>query len=68
MGYCIKLLGVARRRVDGIELSVQPALVPQTSLLAHVDDRARRSGNCTNATTPACALRACTHGPISSAS
>jgi homoserine dehydrogenase len=26
-----------RRRVDGIELRVQPALVPQTSLLAHVD-------------------------------
>jgi homoserine dehydrogenase len=37
LGYRIKLLGVARRRVDGIELRVQPALVPQSSLLAHVD-------------------------------
>jgi homoserine dehydrogenase len=37
LGYRIKLLGVARRRVDGIELRVQPALVPLSSLLAHVD-------------------------------
>ena len=41
LGYRIKLLGVARRRkdgaVDGVELRVQPALVPATHLLAHVD-------------------------------
>ena len=37
LGCRIKLLGVARRRVDGIELRVQPALVPQSSLLAGVD-------------------------------
>ncbi len=37
MGHRIKLLGVARRRANGIELRVQPALVPQSSLLANVD-------------------------------
>ena len=41
LGYRIKLLGVARRRkdgaVDGVELRVQPALVPATHLLAHVN-------------------------------
>ena len=37
LGYRIKLLGVARRRVDGIELRVQPALVPLSSLLAGVE-------------------------------
>ena len=38
LGYRIKLLGVARRRGDeGIELRVQPALVPATHLLAHVN-------------------------------
>ena len=41
LGYRIKLLGVARRRQhgdqDGVELRVQPALVPATHLLAHVN-------------------------------
>ena len=41
LGYRIKLLGVARRRkegdADGVELRVQPALVPATHLLAHVN-------------------------------
>ncbi len=41
LGYRIKLLGVAKRRkegdADGVELRVQPALVPATHLLAHVN-------------------------------
>ncbi len=37
LGYRIKLLGVARRRNEGVELHVQPALVPATHLLAHVN-------------------------------
>ncbi|MBV7542636.1 homoserine dehydrogenase [Acidovorax sp. sic0104] len=42
LGFRIKLLGVARRRqdgdgADGVELRVQPALVPANHLLAHVD-------------------------------
>ena len=38
LGYRIKLLGVARKRGnDGVELRVQPALVPATHLLAHVN-------------------------------
>ena len=41
LGYRIKLLGVAKRRkggdVDGVELRVQPALVPATHLLAQVN-------------------------------
>ena len=38
LGYRIKLLGVARRRGDeGVELRVQPALLPGTHLLAHVN-------------------------------
>ena len=41
LGYRIKLLGVARRRkegdTEGVELRVQPALVPATHLLAHVN-------------------------------
>ncbi|MGV3681800.1 MAG: homoserine dehydrogenase [Acidovorax sp.] len=37
LGCRIKLLGVARKRADGIELRVQPALVPATHLLAHVN-------------------------------
>jgi len=41
LGFRIKLLGVARRRddhgVQGVELRVQPALVPTTHLLAHVN-------------------------------
>lgn len=41
LGYRIKLLGVARRRddpgVQGVELRVQPALVPATHLMAQVN-------------------------------
>jgi len=37
LGYRIKLLGVARKRGDGVELRVQPALVPATHLMAHVN-------------------------------
>ena len=41
LGYRVKLLGVARRRkegdADGVELRVQPALVPATHLLAQVN-------------------------------
>ncbi|QFZ85811.1 homoserine dehydrogenase [Variovorax paradoxus] len=37
LGFRVKLLGVARRREDGVELRVQPALVPATHLLAQVN-------------------------------
>jgi len=37
LGYRIKLLGVARRRAHGIELRVQPALLPEACLLAGVN-------------------------------
>ncbi|MDH4417113.1 MAG: homoserine dehydrogenase [Acidovorax sp.] len=41
LGFRIKLLGVAKRRMgrdaDGVELRVQPALVPATHLLAQVN-------------------------------
>jgi homoserine dehydrogenase len=37
LGYRIKLLGITRRRADGIELRVHPALVPADSLIANVE-------------------------------
>ncbi|WP_233238979.1 homoserine dehydrogenase [Bordetella sp. LUAb4] len=37
LGYRIKLLGITRRRPEGIELRVHPALVPSTRLLANVE-------------------------------
>ncbi|MDY0310344.1 MAG: homoserine dehydrogenase, partial [Castellaniella sp.] len=37
LGYRIKLLGITRRRPDGIELRVHPALVPDHCLLANVE-------------------------------
>ena len=37
LGYKIKLLGVARRTVDGIEQYVHPCLVSQTSAIASVE-------------------------------
>jgi len=37
LGHRIKLLGVARRTDAGIELRVQPALVPASHLMAHVN-------------------------------
>jgi homoserine dehydrogenase len=36
LGYRIKLLGVAQRRSDGIEVRVSPALVPKDSAIAQV--------------------------------
>jgi len=37
LGYRIKLLGITRRRAEGIELRVHPALVPAERLLANVE-------------------------------
>ncbi|NYT63110.1 homoserine dehydrogenase [Alcaligenaceae bacterium] len=37
LGYRIKLLGITRRRNDGIELRVHPTLVPTECLLANVE-------------------------------
>lgn len=37
LGYRIKLLGITRRREDGIELRVHPTLIPMGCLLANVD-------------------------------
>lgn len=37
LGYRIKLLGITRRRKDGIELRVHPTLVPIECLLANVE-------------------------------
>jgi len=37
LGYRIKLLGITRRRDDGIELRVHPTLVPMERLLASVE-------------------------------
>ena len=39
LGYCVKLLGVARRYADGLELRVHPALLPADHLLAQVHGR-----------------------------
>ncbi|AWB32609.1 homoserine dehydrogenase [Orrella marina] len=38
LGYRIKLLGITRRRAQGIELRVHPTLVPANSILANVED------------------------------
>ncbi len=37
LGYRIKLLGITRRRPEGIELRVHPCLVPSTRLIANVE-------------------------------
>ncbi|WP_298170901.1 homoserine dehydrogenase [Acidithiobacillus sp.] len=37
LGYRIKLLGIARRRADGVELRVHPTLIPHSHLLANVE-------------------------------
>jgi homoserine dehydrogenase len=37
LGYCIKHLGIARESAAGVELRVNPTLVPSDSLLAKVD-------------------------------
>lgn len=37
LGYRIKHLGIAKRRPDGVELRVHPALIPERRLVANVD-------------------------------
>ncbi|MFO1227534.1 homoserine dehydrogenase [Roseateles sp.] len=37
LGYRIKLLGITRRRENGIELRVHPTLIPSTRLVANVE-------------------------------
>jgi homoserine dehydrogenase len=37
LGYRIKLLGITKRRVEGIELRVHPTLVPTKRLIANVE-------------------------------
>lgn len=37
LGYRIKLLGIARRQQDGVELRVHPTLIPEKRLLANVE-------------------------------
>jgi len=37
LGYRIKLLGITRRRPDGIELRVHPTLIPAKRLIANVE-------------------------------
>ena len=37
LGYRVKLLGITRRREDGVELRVHPTLIPQERLIANVD-------------------------------
>jgi len=37
LGYRIKLLGITKRRADGIELRVHPTLVPKDRLIANVE-------------------------------
>lgn len=37
LGYRIKLLGIAKRRLEGIELRVHPSLVPSKRLIANVE-------------------------------
>ncbi|HEY9100947.1 homoserine dehydrogenase [Chitinimonas sp.] len=37
LGYRIKLLGIARRRSEGVELRVHPTLIPAKRIIANVD-------------------------------
>ncbi|MEI6801665.1 MAG: homoserine dehydrogenase [Burkholderiales bacterium] len=37
LGYRIKLLGIAKRRTDGVELRVHPSLIPAKRLIANVE-------------------------------
>lgn len=37
LGYRIKLLGIARRRDEGVELRVHPTLIPEKRLIANVE-------------------------------
>jgi homoserine dehydrogenase len=36
-GYAIKLLGIAKKAPEGVELRVHPTLIPQSSMIAKVD-------------------------------
>lgn len=36
LGYCVKLLGIAKRGSQGLELRVHPTLIPSSHLLANV--------------------------------
>ena len=38
LGYRIKLLGIAKQTLDGIELRIHPCLVPAKSIIANVED------------------------------
>ena len=37
LGYRLKLLGIARRAAEGVELRVHPTLIPERRLIANVD-------------------------------
>ena len=37
LGYRIKLLGITKRKPEGIELRVHPTLIPERRLIANVD-------------------------------
>jgi homoserine dehydrogenase len=37
LGYRVKLLGITRRREDGVELRVHPTLIPAARLIANVE-------------------------------
>ena len=37
LGYRVKLLGITRRTVDGVELRVHPTLIPSSRLIANVE-------------------------------
>jgi homoserine dehydrogenase len=39
LGYRIKLLGITKRTPEGIELRVQPTLIPEKRLIANVEGR-----------------------------
>ena len=38
LGFCVKLLGIAKRNSSGLELRVHPTLIPTNHLLANVHD------------------------------
>lgn len=38
LGYVIKLLAIAKRSAEGVEMRVHPAMVPADSLLANIND------------------------------
>ncbi len=38
MGYTVKLLGISRRLDDGVSVQAHPTMIPETSVLANVQD------------------------------